>query len=345
MSIFSPTELPIYVPPVVNYTVVEPPVEDALDFKHGSIAPIPIPSAGTCDVKQSVAPHVAEAKLVSEFQKLPDIPPPTPIADLELRNRLLALTTVEKKEKENKNSDAAATTAKHAAVVIPSDGKESKVPKFLQSAVDEIRVVVDQATALVGALSIKDHEPVDPPLKSMPQRFKVQFRPTFLQRLLGLCCGCCVERRATTREYTLLGEAAAEDELDVRATDALSHTLMRKRPGYVRYQIRVYDQFDNPLHVVDRDPVSWKKLHSSFDLVLKVPMVLIDDVEQRYQAASLDDGAIASTLDQLRRVVNVDYRGDSEWRANVMMFVRDHLTFVRQRREAMGLQNFSCATA
>jgi len=70
MSIFSPTELPIYVPPVVNYTVVEPPVEDALDFKHGSIAPLPFPSAGKCDVKQSVAPHVAEAKLVSEFQKL-----------------------------------------------------------------------------------------------------------------------------------------------------------------------------------------------------------------------------------------------------------------------------------
>jgi len=213
--------------------------------------------------------------------------------------------------------------------------------------------LLDQASQFVGALSMPQTGLVDPPSRAGVERFKPKQDVPWYKMLFQ----CFITSKPQTREYTKLGdiiipqmeEVKGKDgetvvrPVDVRATDGLSHTMVRGDVRWVRYKVKVYDQFDLPMNIRERDPVTWKpKPHSPTIRIISFPSVILDDVMQRFQTLAVDVKAVDVYVDQLRRTLNVDFRGVEahQWRQDLLMFYSDYMTFLAQRRTVYGLLNF-----
>jgi len=190
-----------------------------------------------------------------------------------------------------------------------------------------------------------DEKKVDPPihLEALPHEFKVRRDVPWYKKMYRKLFGCCISLVSATRHYTLDGVLLSDfhiNGLDVRATNALSHTMLRQEPYIVRVTVVPYDQYDSKMAVLDVDPVSWKARGEVDRTVIHVPMVLVADMMRKFMAADPCVGDLHTMYQDLVKVINVPYNDFLSSEPDFIMFGLDLMTWTKQRRQYGGLQNF-----
>lgn len=194
----------------------------------------------------------------------------------------------------------------------------------------------------------EDEKKVDPPihLEALPDQFKVRRDVPWFKKMIHCLFGCCTDQIATTRHYTLEGKMLADfhiNGLDSRATNALSHTMLRQEPQIVRISVVPYDQFDNQMPVFDLHPVTWKKGEDVGRSIIHVPLVLVADMMRKFMAVDVSVNDLRMMYQDLVKVINVPYNEFMSSEPDFVMFGLDLMQWMKQRRQASGLQNFHSA--
>jgi hypothetical protein len=191
----------------------------------------------------------------------------------------------------------------------------------------------------------QDEKKVDPPihLEALPNQFKVRRDVPWFTKMLHKYFGCCNVQLATTRHYSLEGLQLADfhiNGLDVRATNALSHTMLRQEPQIIRISVVPYDQFDNVMPVFDRDPVTWAQGYDVGRSVIHIPLVLIADMMRKFMCTDATVGDMRMLYQDLVKVINVPYNEFMSSEPDFVMFGLDLMKWLKQRRQNEGLLNF-----
>jgi len=232
--------------------------------------------------------------------------------------------------------------------------KEGPVPPDVGVPVAPVIENLPAMEAELAALIVKnklssglhdDEKKVDPPihLEALPSQFKVRRDVPWFTKMYHKLFGCCTTQVATTRHYSLEGLQLSDfhiNGLDVRATNALSHTMLRQEPQIVRISVVPYDQFDNVMPVYERDPVTWAQGMDVGRSVIHVPLVLIADMMRKFMATDAVVGDLHTMYQDLVKVINVPYNEFMSSEPDFVMFGLDLMTWLKQRRRNDGLLNF-----